>query len=90
MQAGWSKVLIVFHCKKHGHIHLNKLKSDSFRQIIVLDNLYKITTVLLLSFRYGFHFFSLEKQTLGTQKTISLDFDEEKAHEGRQGIFRIS
>ena len=72
-------------------INLIKIaKSDSFRQIIVLDNLYKITTVLLLSFRYGFHFFSLEKQTLGTQKTISLDFDEEQAREGRQGNFRIS
>ena len=27
---------------------------------------------------------------LGTQKTVSLDFDEEQAHEGRQGDFKIS
>ena len=27
----------------------------------------------------------MDKNPLGTQKTVPLDFDEEKAHEGRQG-----
>ena len=31
-----------------------------------------------------------DNKPLGTQKTVSLDFDEEKAREGRQGNFKIS
>ena len=27
---------------------------------------------------------------LGTQKAVTLDFDEERAHEGHQGNFKIS
>ena len=31
-----------------------------------------------------------DNNPLGTQKTVSLDFEEEKAHEGHQGNFKIS
>ena len=33
---------------------------------------------------------SKDSNPLGTQKTVSLDFDEEQAREGRHGNFKIS
>ena len=34
--------------------------------------------------------FGMAKFKIPSQKTVSLDFDEEKAHEGHQGNFKIS